>query len=214
MSEIYIVRTHMSSPNAGEIVWTTPNQYIKNLYHKPPIRQKITSIRGEAQRPINRNSFLFYGLRVTDKKQIIEDAIKKADKDLKGVNPSLSAKVVMIRLEEEQLEKGELVQKLCWALIYKAVYEMAVKIVDLKSEFFQERSLKSLNDILDDCHNLNFLGSSEVEKELNNLRELLNKPVKVVKDAMLVQMKQLAKDLDEDIPPRIRAAVKEMEDRP
>jgi hypothetical protein len=211
MKKICIVRTHISSPNAGTVVWRDDNTYIKYLAYPLEVRNMIMSLRGRAKRRLNRYSVLFYGLRITNEPEIIEKSIQETDVELKEIDKTLAAKVIMIPLDEEQIKQGELVEKLCYALIYKAVTDLAVRVVRLKSDEFSDRSLQSLNAVLDDCENLNFLDNKNISQELNNLRNMLKKPVKEVIEILVMKIKEVTKKMDIDMPMRWKKLFEEIE---
>ena len=117
MKRIYVVNKHISSPFIGKIRWITDTSYVKDLKFSPEERGEIISVRNKTKWPIDRYSVFFYGLRLTDTPKPIREKIHETDQKLKEIDPSLSASVIMIPIDEEQIKKGELRRKLCYAII-------------------------------------------------------------------------------------------------
>ena len=203
MKSIYIVRTSISSSLLGTVTWIDSNSFLTKLKYPKKQRKKISSIRNKIRYPLNKNSVMFYGLRLTNKREPIEKIIDKIDRELKKqVDKTLSARVTMIPLDERQIRRGELEVKLCYAVTYKIVSEMGKRIITLKSENFSKRSKNAINTILDECSELNFLNNPGITKEIKNLRDLLHQPVKKVQEIVALKMLDISSEIDEKIPPR------------
>lgn len=214
MKSIYIVKTSISSSLLGTVTWIDSNSFLTKLHYPLKKRKKIISIRNKIKYPFNKNSVMFYGLRLTNKPEPIEKIINVINRELKTqVDKTLSARVTMIPLDERQIKRGELEVKLCYAVIYKIVSEIGKRIITLKSENFSERSKNSINTILDECSELNFLNNPGITKEIKNLRDLLQKPVKEVQEIVALKMQEISKEIDEEIPTKIRILIDLMQSK-
>ena len=207
MKRIYVVDKHISGPFIGKIRWLDDRRYEKKLKFAKEQRDEITSIRNRSRWPINRHSVTFHGLRLTNTPKPIEEKIQETDQKLKQIDPSLSASVIMIPVDEEAIKKGKLHKKLCYAIIHKIVSEMERKVFKLKSDVFSERSIESLNKMLDDCSMLNFMDADDVTREIESLRDLLRYPTAVALERICVKLVRICVKLGVEVSPRVQALI-------
>jgi len=174
---VYIIKTHMSSPNHIDNSTELDDLNIQQTYKfTKKTRQEIARVRMRHKTAIDERSLNFQGLRLCNEESrgFIEERIELADGEYKEVSEYLGATVLFIPLDMDEVNKGEMhsqVMASIWYRVYKDAFERMQEVIEMKGD--AELPLRSKNALLRMCERLrgmNVMGDSNVEKLIDDIQ--------------------------------------------
>jgi len=195
INNLYIVQTRLSSSN--RILYSSEiSDQVQEITFKftKDVRRKISAIRGRFLSPIYHETADVYGLRICREGQRgkIIDNINIANRQFKGIDPTLGAEVIFIPLDLNQVAwGGELYEQFRLAIkgqIYKEVMDRVKKIAT-RPGALPTRSKNSLLKILDRMDTINVIDDQEITDQIKLIREM------VEKELLFPLQEQLEKDM-------------------
>lgn len=174
--KVYIVANVMSSPNQTLNITELNEMSIQTDFkYKKEFRNKISAVRTLNKKPIYKNTLNFYGIHLAREDQIaeIQEASRKADIGMKGIDASLSSSIVFIPLDLADAKKGELYESINNTIKYRIIkdtMEKIEKVAKNKAGKLTVRSKEALMSLIDRLHNINILNDEDITKRINAIK--------------------------------------------
>jgi len=196
---IYIVRVVMSSPERVEEARMIDDNTKEIKYAFPKsVRQKIERVRNRYKNLLYGITVNFYGLQMIDDRKVeeIRRIVSEADRELKEIDASLSARFVLVPVSEEAIERGELYAKILYAIQYQILKEVFQRVKDLKSDTPRKVTKESIRDMLERMRELNILHDESIDRLIDNVSKMLDMKTEEIKRAILEELEWLERELE------------------
>ena len=196
---IYIIRAEMSSPERGEEARMIDDNTKEIKYAFPKsVRQKIERVRNKYKNLLYEKTVNFYGLQMIDDRKVeeIRKIVSEADRELREIDPSLSARYILVPVSEEAIEKGELYTKILYAIQYQICKEVFQRVKDLKSDTPRKVTKESIRDMLERMRELNILGDERIDRLIDGISRMLDMRTEEIKKAILEELEWLERELE------------------
>jgi len=196
---IYIVRVEMSSPERVEEARMIDDNTKEIRYAFPKsVRQKIERVRNKYKNLLYGITVNFYGLQMIDDRKVeeIRKIVSEADRELREIDASLSARYILVPVSEEAIEKGELYTKILYAIQYQICKEVFQRVKDLKSDTPRKVTKESIRDMLERMRELNILGDEKIDRLIDSISKMLDMRTEEIKRAILEELEWLERELE------------------
>jgi len=183
-----VAETKMIDDNTKEIVYAFPRS----------VRMKIERVRNKYRREFEERTVNFYGLRLADEDTIPEakEIVKNADKELKEIDPTLSATLLKVPISEQAIEEGELYSKILYAIQYQVVHAIFNRVKDLKSDELRKNSKESIREMLDKMRRLNILRDERIDTLIDRIEKMLDMKVQEMRNQILEELQYIERELE------------------
>lgn len=196
--KLYVATVRMSVANRVEYERTIDDmtKEIKLAFPKY-IRDKIEAVRRKYKNQLYDNTVNFYGLHLVDDemKQRVKEIVEEADRELKEIDASLSAKVVFIPISEKEVEEAELYNKILYAIQYQILKEVHQRVKDLKSPTLRGTSRKAIKEMLEDMRKLNIINDDRIDLLIRKIEQMLTMKTEEIKKTIMEELEYIEKEL-------------------
>ena len=199
MGRIYVIRVEMSSPyKVEELDHPDEDTVVMKYFFKAETRKKITSIRNRYKSKIYDNTVSFYGLQLVDDELLpkIKEIVKEADEELKKIHDGLGARMILLPISREEVEKGEMYEKILYAIQYQIAKAVFERVKDLKSGLLQPKTRTSIKEMLKQMRELNILKDEKVDRMIDKIENMLYLSTNEIKSKMMEQLEYIEKLLE------------------
>lgn len=199
MGRIYVVRVEMSSPyKVEELDHPDEDTVVMKYFFNAETRRKIIGIRNRYKSKIYDNTVSFYGLQLVDDELLpkIKEIVKEADEELKKIHDGLGARMILLPISREEVEKGELYEKILYAIQYQIAKTVFERVKDLKSGLLQPKTRTSIKEMLKQMRELNILKDEKVDRMIEEIESMLYLSTNEIKSKMMEQLEYIEKLLE------------------
>jgi len=199
MGRIYVVRVEMSSPyKVEELDHLDEDTVVMKYFFNAETRRKIIGIRNRYKSKIYDNTVSFYGLQLINDEMLpkIKEIVKEADEELKKIHDGLGARMILLPISREEVEKGELYEKILYAIQYQIAKTVFERVKDLKSGLLQPKTRTSIKEMLKQMRELNILKDEKVDRMIEEIESMLYLSTNEIKSKMMEQLEYIEKLLE------------------
>ena len=199
MGRIYVVRVEMSSPyKVEELDHPDEDTVVMKYFFNAETRRKIIGIRNRYKSKIYDNTVSFYGLQLINDEMLpkIKEIVKEADEELKKIHDGLGARMILLPISREEVEKGELYEKILYAIQYQIAKAVFERVKDLKSGLLQPKTRTSIKEMLKQMRELNILKDEKVDRMIEEIESMLYLSTNEIKSKMMEQLEYIEKLLE------------------
>jgi len=199
MGRIYVVRVEMSSPyKVEELDHPDEDTVVMKYFFNAETRRKIIGIRNRYKSKIYDNTVSFYGLQLINDEMLprIREIVKEADEELKKIHDGLGARMILLPISREEVEKGELYEKILYAIQYQIAKAVFERVKDLKSGLLQPKTRTSIKEMLKQMRELNILKDEKVDRMIDEIESMLYLSTSEIKSRMMEQLEYIEKLLE------------------
>jgi glutaredoxin-related protein len=188
---INIVRLIMSSDQQIEKTYMVSDMQREIWLRFPKeVREKIANIRNRYRHEAYQNTVHFHGLQLCDPTHLgeVRQAASDANAELRVIDPELYAMAVVIPIDPQVIEEGELKQAIFYAIMEQMAKELYVQVKDLKSDGLTKRSRKNMAKLIESFYDLNILNDAEIDRKISEFNNLIEMPVAQLKATILDEL--------------------------
>jgi len=199
MGRIYVIRVEMSSPyKVEELDHPDEDTVVMKYFFNAETRRKIIGIRNRYKSKIYDNTVSFYGLQLINDEMLpkIKEIVKEADEELKKIHDGLGARMILLPISREEGEKGELYEKILYAIQYQIAKAVFERVKDLKSGLLQPKTRTSIKEMLKQMRELNILKDEKVDRMIEEIESMLYLSTNEIKSKMMEQLEYIEKLLE------------------
>ena len=199
MGRIYVVRVEMSSPyKVEELDHPDEDTVVMKYFFNAETRRKIIGIRNRYKSKIYDNTVSFYGLQLINDEMLpkIKEIVKEADEELKKIHDGLGARMILLPISREEVEKGEMYEKILYAIQYQIAKAVFERVKDLKSGLLQPKTRTSIKEMLKQMRELNILKDEKVDRMIEEIESMLYLSTNEIKSKMMEQLEYIEKLLE------------------
>lgn len=199
---MYIVKLLLSSHNIIDRSRMIDDNTVENHYkYDKETRLKIRYTRDHHRYGFYHETIRFFDLHLVPDSHIaaLKATTVLADADMKAIDLALHAEMVAFPLNEEEIRKGELYQKIYYAILFQMRQEVLDRVEKMTSEELPDRSIESIRNMLNKYRDLNLFKDEQIEKELQEIEGSLNEKTVILKKKIqegLDRLKELMGDMD------------------
>lgn len=192
--KVYVVNIQTSSPNFQNETKELNDFETKTTFkYDKRTRQKISSIRARAKKPLYEHTLDFHGIRIAREEviDILERVANKANTEMKEIDQPLHATFAMAPLNMDEVAMGDLYGTVLSAIrynIYKKVFDRVTEILQ-KNKSITDATRGSLFRLFDQLKSINVLSDASIDEQIERIR-------KQVEDTKL---EDIAKDMQREI---------------
>jgi len=142
----------------------------------------------------------FYSLHFATEDGVkkIQKIITEADQKMKEINPSLYADVLVIPLSLDEIKKkGELYEKIYYAICLQMAEAIFKHVQKLKSNVPSKRSQRKLMELLEKFSELNVIGDKRIDEKINELNKIITESTDKIKEQILNDIEYLRQELQD-----------------
>ena len=199
MGRIYVIRVEMSSPyKVEELDHPDEDTVVMKYFFNAETRRKIIGIRNRYKSRIYENTVSFYGLQLINDEMLpkIKEIVKEADEELKKIHDGLGARMILLPISREEVEKGEMYEKILYAIQYQIAKAVFERVKDLKSGLLQPKTRTSIKEMLKQMRDLNILKDEKVDRMIDKIESMLYLSTNEIKSKMMEQLEYIEKLLE------------------
>lgn len=192
--QLYVVIAQMSSPyRVAETQHPDEDTVMIRYKYPAEVRKQIRNTRDLYKRRIEANTVSFYGLRIANEELLekVREIVTEADKELKKIDPGLSARLIAIPISGEAIKRGEIYQKLIYAIQYQIIKKVHDRIKDIKSGILKPETRKSVKEMLEDLRKLNILNDPEIDRTIDSIESMLTLTTNELREKIMDQLKYI-----------------------
>lgn len=199
MQQLYVVVVEMSSPfRVAETEHPDEDTVILKYKFPLEVRKQIISVRNRYRRQLDANTVTFYGLRLANEELLrkVREIVREADAELKKIDPSLSARLYALPVSRRDIEKGELYQKIVYAIQYRIAKEVFDRVKDLKSGFLKPETRRSIREMLNELRKLNIVQDPDIDGLIRAIEDMLTLTTNEIREKLKEQLEYIVELLE------------------
>ena len=198
---MYLVEVYMSYDEAVEKTKEIDEKRRElTLRYSKETRRRIAYIREKYRNEAYSHTVRFYSLHFATEDAVkeIQNIIAEADRKMKAIKPHLYASAVVIPLPLDKIKaKGELYEKIYYAICLQMAEAVFRHVNKLKSDMPTKRSRKNLEKLLRKFKELNVIRDERIDKKIDELSKLVTESTHKIKEQILDDIENLRKELQD-----------------